>query len=177
MNLPNRLTVMRVCLIPVYLLFYLWNVAGPTSRYIAVAVFVVASLTDWLDGYIARSRGLVTNFGKFMDPLADKLLVASALIAMVELAVLPAWAAIIIISRELLITGFRLLAAEQGIVIAADFWGKFKTVSQMVMIIFLMLGFTDGFSVIIGRILIYAAVALTVISMVDCLMKNKEVLH
>ena len=125
MNLPNKLTLMRVILIPVYLV--LWHLEFPGNNYAALAVFVVASLTDFLDGYIARKYDLVTDFGKFMDPLADKLLVCSALICLIELRQLPAWMVIVIISREFIISGFRLVASDNGVVIAASYWGKFKT--------------------------------------------------
>ena len=131
MNLANKLTTLRVVLIPVFLVVLLSNLLQePFHRYVAVAIFIVASITDFLDGYIARSRNMVTNFGKFMDPLADKLLVCSALIAMVELEDLPAWVVIIILSREFAITGFRTLAMEANIVMAASWWGKIKTTTQ-----------------------------------------------
>lgn len=139
MNLPNKLTVLRVILIPFFVLALL--AAGGNIqmlRYLAAAIFIVASLTDMLDGKIARKYNLVTNFGKFMDPLADKLLVCSALICLVELGQLPAWMVIIIVSREFIISGFRLVAAEQGIVIAASYWGKFKTTFQMIAVILMM---------------------------------------
>ena len=128
MNLPNKLTVLRVCMIPFFVVMLLLNGGeNQTYRYIAAAIFIVASLTDMLDGKIARKYNLVTNFGKFMDPLADKLLVCSALICLVDLKQLPAWMVIVIISREFIISGFRLVASDNGIVIAASYWGKFKT--------------------------------------------------
>ena len=132
MNLPNKLTVLRVCMVPVFVVFMLWNGFGTASKYVAAAIFILASMTDWLDGYLARKNNLVTDFGKFMDPIADKLLVCSALICLVEKGALAAWIVIIIIGREFIISGFRLIAAENGVVIAANYWGKFKTVSQMV---------------------------------------------
>ena len=144
----------------------------PVNRYVGVVIFCVASFTDYLDGHIARKYNLVTNFGKFMDPLADKLLVSSALICMIELGFLPAWIVIIIISREFIITGFRLIAAEGGLVIAASWWGKIKTVTQMLMIILVLLG-VGG---IIGNILIILATVFTVISGVDYIVKNIGVL-
>ena len=134
MNLPNKLTILRVIMIPFFVFFMLWPVV-PYSNIIAVLIFCVASFTDFLDGYLARRDGLVTNFGKFMDPLADKLLVGAALICLVETGQLPAWAVVIIISREFIISGFRLVASDNGIVIAASYWGKSKTVSHMTMII------------------------------------------
>ena len=121
MNLPNKLTMFRVVLIPVFIVVLMSGlIAEPASRYIAVVIFCIASFTDYLDGHIARKYNLVTNFGKFMDPLADKLLVSAAMICMIELGMLPAWVVIIIISREFIITGFRLIAAEGGLVIAAS---------------------------------------------------------
>ena len=130
-------------IVPFLVVFLLTGWGGDANRYISLALFVVASVTDWFDGYLARKNNLVTNFGKFMDPLADKLLVCSAMICMIELNRLPAWFVIIIIGREFIISGFRLIAAENGIVIAANYWGKFKTASQMIMIILLILHF-DG---------------------------------
>ena len=141
MNLPNKLTILRIIMIPFFVFFLLSGVGGSASKWIALVIFAAASITDTLDGYIARRDNLITDFGKFMDPLADKLLVCSALICFVELDKLPAWMVIIIIAREFIISGFRLIAAENGIVIAANYWGKFKTVSQMIMIILLMLDF------------------------------------
>ena len=139
MNLPNKLTVLRVCMIPFFVVMLLLNGGeNQTYRYIAAAIFIVASLTDMLDGKIARKYNLVTNFGKFMDPLADKLLVCSALICLVDLKQLPAWMVIVIISREFIISGFRLVASDNGIVIAASYWGKFKTTFQMISVILLI---------------------------------------
>lgn len=128
-------------LVPFMVLFLLTDLGGEANRYISLVIFAGASITDWFDGYLARKHHLVTNFGKFMDPLADKLLVCSAMICMIELGRLPAWIVIIIIAREFIISGFRLIAAENGVVIAANYWGKFKTVSQMIMIILLILHF------------------------------------
>ena len=175
MNLPNKLTVLRVILIPFFLIALMVE-AIPYGKWIAVGIFIIASLTDMLDGQIARKHNLITNFGKFMDPLADKLLVCSAMIALIELDRIPAWVVIIIIAREFIISGFRLVASDNGIVIAAGWWGKVKTVVQMVMIIFVMCNFGGNVVSIIENILIYAALALTVISLVDYLVKNKGVL-
>ena len=172
MNLPNKLTVLRVIMIPVFLVFLLTDCAGDASKYIAAAVFVLASLTDMLDGRIARKYNLVTNFGKFMDPLADKLLVCSALIAFVELGYLPAWIVIIIISREFIISGFRLIAADNGVVIAANYWGKFKTTFQMIMTILLILQLDYPYADTVEWIFVYIALALTVISLVDYIYRN-----
>ena len=126
MNLPNKLTVLRVIMVPFFVLFMLTDLGGDANKWIALAIFCVASLTDMLDGKIARARNLVTNFGKFMDPLADKLLVCSAMICLIPVGKLPAWIVIIIIAREFIISGFRLIASDNGIVIAASYWGKFK---------------------------------------------------
>ena len=173
MNLPNKLTMFRVVLIPVFIVVLMSGlIAEPASRYIAVVIFCVASFTDYLDGHIARKYNLVTNFGKFMDPLADKLLVSAAMICMIELGMLPAWVVIIIISREFIITGFRLIAAEGGLVIAASWWGKIKTVTQMAMIILMLLGVNK----VIGTILVVLATIFTVVSGVDYIVKNLSVL-
>ena len=176
MNLPNKLTILRTLMIPVFLFFLLTDCAGDYSKWIAVVVFIIASLTDMLDGKIARKYNLVTNFGKFMDPLADKLLVCAALICMIELRELPAWMVIIIISREFIISGFRLVASDNGVVIAASYWGKFKTNFQMFMIIMLIIDLGTSTAVMIENILIVIATALTIISLVDYLVKNKQVL-
>ena len=174
MNLPNKLTIVRIIMIPFFVFFLLTDfVAG--SKWIATVLFCAASLTDFLDGHIARKYNLVTNFGKFMDPLADKLLVCSALICMIELDRLPAWFVIIIIAREFIISGFRLVASDNGIVIAAGIWGKLKTVCQMVMIIVLIADLGGVFE-IIGTVLIWLSLALTIISLVDYLYTNRQVL-
>lgn len=174
MNLPNKLTTARMILIIPFVICMLAG-AGSNWRFLALAVFVAASLTDALDGHIARKHHLITNFGKFMDPLADKLLVSAALICLVSLQRIPAWVVIIIISREFAISGFRLIASDNGIVIAAGWWGKCKTVVQMAMIILLIADLGGVFSVL-EQILIWAALALTVISLVDYIWKNKQVL-
>ncbi len=175
MNLPNKLTVLRVLLIP----FFVWAALGDPvpgySKYIAVLIFIVASLTDLLDGKIARKYGLVTNFGKFMDPLADKLLVCAALICLVSCGMLSAWMVIVVISREFIISGFRLVASDNGVVIAANYWGKFKTTFQMLMIIVLLLDLGGVFD-LIGQILTWVALILTVVSLVDYVIKNKHVI-
>lgn len=175
MNLANKLTMLRVILIPIFLVLLLSNlVVEPINRYIAVGIFIAASITDFLDGYIARSRNMVSNFGKFMDPLADKLLVCSALVAMVELKNLPAWVVIVILSREFAITGFRTLAMEANIVMAASWWGKIKTTTQMIMIIVVLLDI-NGMEMV-ELILIALAVFFTILSGVDYIVKNKNVL-
>ncbi|MEF9915829.1 MAG: CDP-diacylglycerol--glycerol-3-phosphate 3-phosphatidyltransferase [Lachnospiraceae bacterium] len=175
MNLPNKLTVLRVLMIPFFVFFMLTNYAGNASKWIALAIFCVASYTDMLDGKIARKYNLVTNFGKFMDPLADKLLVCAALVCLIPSGRLETWIVIVIISREFIISGFRLVASDNGIVIAASYWGKFKTVSHMAMIIFLIADF-GGFFVLIELALKGIAVVLTLISLVDYIIKNKQVL-
>ena len=176
MNLPNKLTVLRVIMVPFFVFFMLTDVGGPANKWIALVLFCVASLTDMLDGKIARARNLVTNFGKFMDPLADKLLVCSAMICMIPLGKLQAWFVIIIIAREFIISGFRLVAADNGIVIAASYWGKFKTTFQMLMVIVLILNIQMPFFQILGVILTYVALILTVVSLIDYIVKNKDVL-
>ena len=173
MNLPNKLTMFRVILIPFFVLFMLVDITT-VDKWIALAIFIIASLTDLLDGKIARKYNLVTNFGKFMDPLADKLLVCSALICLVELTKIPAWMVIIIIAREFIISGFRLIAADNGVVIAASYWGKFKTTFQMVMICLLIADIAAAS--IITNVIVWIALVLTVISLVDYLVKNKDVM-
>ena len=162
-------------LVPFLVVFLLTGWGGEANRWICLAIFVAASVTDWFDGHLARKYNLITNFGKFMDPLADKLLVCSALICLIELGQLPSWMVIIIVSREFIISGFRLIAAENGIVIAANYWGKFKTVSQMIMIILLMLDFGGVFAVL-TQIFIWLSVALTIISLLTYIMQNRKVL-
>lgn len=174
MNLPNKLTILRVILIPFFVFFMLYG--GDYGNYIAVAIFIIASLTDMLDGKIARKYNLVTNFGKFMDPLADKLLVCSAMICLIENGKLAAWIVIVIIAREFIISGFRLVASDNGIVIAASYWGKFKTVFQMLMVIVLILDIPHGAFQILGTVLTYIALILTIVSLIDYVAKNKDVL-
>lgn len=176
MNLPNKLTIFRVILIPFFVLFLLAPYFSEYGKYIATAIFIIASLTDLADGKIARKYNLVTNFGKFMDPLADKLLVCSAMICLVETKKLAAWIVIIIIAREFIISGFRLVASDNGVVIAASYWGKFKTTFQMLMIIALILDFDNYYFGILENILIYVALILTVVSLLDYIIKNKDVL-
>lgn len=185
MNLPNKLTIFRMILIVPFVLLLLrgnggWfgqlsEETGKLVDYIALAIFIIASLTDLIDGKIARKYNLVTNFGKFMDPLADKLLVSAAMIALVELNRIPAWVVIIIISREFIISGFRLVASDNNVVIAAGYWGKFKTVFQMVMVC-LMIADIPGLQVL-TNVIMWIALALTIISMVDYLLKNKDVMR
>lgn len=176
MNLPNKLTTFRVILIPFFVFFMLAPNMTGINHYIAAAIFIVASLTDLLDGKIARKYNLVTNFGKFMDPLADKLLVCSAMICLIQTGQLAAWIVVIIIAREFIISGFRLIASDNGVVIAASYWGKFKTTFQMLMVIVLILNIQMSFFQILGMILTYIALILTVVSLIDYIVKNKDVL-
>lgn len=174
MNLPNKLTVLRVIMVPFFVFFMLTDAGGAANKWIALALFVIASLTDMLDGKIARKYGLVTNFGKFMDPLADKLLVCSALICLIELRQLPAWMVIVIISREFIISGFRLVASDNGVVIAASYWGKFKTTFQMIAVILLIINI-PALS-LVTQICVWIALILTVVSLIDYIAKNHKVL-
>lgn len=186
MNLPNKLTIFRVILIVPFVILLLGGYAkwgwfqtvfggiADITDYIALAIFIIASLTDMLDGKIARKYNLVTNFGKFMDPLADKLLVCAALICLIELDRIPAWIVIIIISREFIISGFRLIAADNRVVIAANYWGKFKTTFQMVMVCLMIVNLES--LTVLTQIVMWIALALTVISLVDYILKNKGVL-
>ena len=176
MNLPNKLTVFRVILIPFFVFFYISPYFPQSGQYIALAIFVIASLTDLLDGKIARKYDLITNFGKFMDPLADKLLVCSAMVCMVGNGTLQSWMLIVIICREFFISGFRLIAAENGIVIAASYWGKFKTVFQMIMVIMILVGLSATWYVVATEIVKYIAVILTLVSLADYVWKNRAVL-
>ena len=155
MNLANKLTLIRIILVPIFLVFIAYQDL-PYGSVIATLIFIIASVTDQLDGYIARSRNQVTNFGKFMDPLADKLLVTAALISLVELQLVPAWAAIVIIAREFAVSGLRTIAASEGLVIAASWWGKI---------------------IYVPDIFLYLAVAITIISGVDYFRKNKNVIN
>lgn len=189
MNLPNKITLSRICLIPVFIIILsipldlgAWNIGAtdlPITHFIAALIFIIASTTDWLDGYIARKYQLITNMGKFLDPLADKLLVSAAFILIVELGLAPAWVVILIISREFAVTGLRLVAAGEGIVLAASKMGKLKTVSQILAIILLLLH-NFPFSYIglpIDIILLYIALILTVWSGVEYFVKNWHVMR
>lgn len=192
MNLANKLTILRIILVPVFLVFI--SIKGiPYGKPIAIAIFIIASITDTLDGYIARSRNQVTRFGKFMDPLADKLLVTAALISLVEFHIIPAWAAMIIIAREFAVTGLRAVAAAEGIVIAASNWGKAKTVTQIIAIIMALINlnynhvslgiikkfitYPHKFLNISTNIAMAAAITITIISGLDYFAKNKDVMR
>lgn len=186
MNLPNKLTVFRVILIVPFALLLLGGYAQwgwlsailggaiAYTDYIALVIFIIASLTDLLDGKIARKYNLVTNFGKFMDPLADKLLVCSALICLIEMGRIPSWIVIIIISREFIISGFRLVASDNNVVIAASYWGKFKTTFQMIMVCLMLVNIPA--LDLLTQIIMWIATALTVISLIDYVVKNRNVL-
>lgn len=173
MNLPNKLTMFRVILIPFFIVFLLAPIT-PYDKWIALAIFLIASFTDLLDGKIARKYNLVTNFGKFMDPLADKLLVCSALICLIELNKIASWMVILIIAREFIISGFRLVASDNGVVIAASYWGKFKTTFQMAAVCLLIADIPSLYPV--TQIVLWIAVILTVVSLIDYLLKNKDVM-
>lgn len=175
MNLPNKLTILRVILIPFFVVFMLFDITGAADKWIALVIFCVASLTDMLDGKIARKYNLVTNFGKFMDPLADKLLVCTALICLASMNRLNVIVVLVIIAREFIISGFRLVASDNGIVIAASYWGKFKTVSQMALIIVLIMDLGGVWNVV-GTVLTWVALLLTIVSLIDYIAKNKQVL-
>ncbi len=191
MNLPNKLTMLRVIMVPFFVAFLLLTPEYPSFKWVAFALFVAASLTDLLDGYIARKYNLITNFGKFMDPLADKLLVSAALVCLTALGFIPAWMTIVIISREFIISGFRLVAAERGIVIAAGWLGKWKTAVTMVMLAVMLLvvnasgfavdttgtiGGVYGAFIMLADVLLWISVILTIVSLVDYLVKNKDVM-
>lgn len=176
MNLPNKLTVARVCMVPLFMIALLINTDA--SRIIATVIFALASLTDMLDGQIARKYNLITNFGKLMDPLADKILTAAAMVCLVQLGDLAAWIVVIILFREYAITGLRSVAASENIVVAANIWGKVKTVCQMFALMLLMLKpqIVALCGVNIGLLLMYVALALTVYSGLDYVLKlNKQI--
>lgn len=192
MNLANKLTMIRMLLVPIFLLFItVKNI--PYGSIIATVIFIIASITDQLDGYIARSRNQITNFGKFMDPLADKLLVTAALVSLVELKLVASWAVVVILAREFAVSGLRTLAASNGKIIAASWWGKIKTVTQMVAILLLLLKvniytsvdainfvdnnlFLNSFFTYVPEIIMYIAVLITIISGIDYFIKNKHVI-
>lgn len=177
MNLANKLTLIRIFLVPVFLIFIAIKDI-PYGTIIATGVFIIASITDKLDGYIARSRNQITNFGKFMDPLADKLLVTAALISLVDYHIVSTWAAVIIIAREFAVTGLRTIAASEGIVIAASWWGKIKTFIQIVAIIFALINIDFGnyYFAVATKITMSIAIIVTILSGVDYFVKNKNVI-
>lgn len=175
MNIANKITTIRMFMIPIFVIVVL--ITGLESLLPGI-LFIVAALTDFVDGYLARSRNLVTNFGKFMDPLADKLLSTTALIMLIQLEKISAWIVVIIVAREFIITGFRVLAASNNITIAASIWGKFKTTTQFIAIILLL--FKDtlllNFVFPLDTIFVYLSLVLTIISAADYIIKNKNVL-
>ena len=170
-TIPNLISFIRILLVPLFAYLFMQGDFVP-----AVIVLALSGLSDCVDGKIARKYNLVTNFGKFMDPLADKLLVCSAMICLIQTGQLAAWIVVIIIAREFIISGFRLIASDNGIVIAASYWGKFKTTFQMLMVIVLILDIQNQVFQILGTVLIYISLALTVISLIDYVVKNKDVL-
>ncbi len=185
MNLPNKLTIFRVILIPFFVLFMLSDIAGGASKWISLGIFIVASLTDMADGKIARKYNLVTNFGKFMDPLADKLLVCTALLCLIpkqnntyfdHMDMIFLVVVIVIIAREFIISGFRTVAADNGRVLAASYWGKFKTTFQMIMVCFMIADLQVKWIQIFTFVIMWISLALTIISLMDYLIKNKDVL-
>lgn len=175
MNLPNKITIFRVCMIPVFLLFYLVDTI-PFHNVIALVVFIIACVSDAVDGHLARKHQLVTNFGKFMDPLADKLLVCTALLCFLDSGTLPLLVVVVIIAREFIISGFRTVAADSGVVLAASYWGKFKTASQMVMCVLLILHLQFSWFTVLENVFIWLSFALTIISLLDYLIKNRSVI-
>ncbi len=175
MNLPNKLTVLRVILVPFFVAFLLLSKSSESLKWIALILFIAASLTDLLDGKIARKYNLVTTFGKFMDPLADKVLTISGMICLIELGRIPSWIVVIIVAREFIISGFRLIATEHGIVIAANYWGKFKTTFQMIMIILMIVNLPA--LAMVTQIVMWIALALTIISLITYIQQNMDVVR
>lgn len=174
MNLPNKLTLLRILLVPIFVFLLLCPIFGESTKWLVLVIFCIACLTDFLDGKIARKYNLITDFGKFMDPLADKLLVCSALICLIDLGKLPSWFVVIVIAREFVVSGLRLIAVDNGIVIAASWWGKFKTAFQMALIILILIDFDE--LKVITIIVFWVTLALTLVSMIDYLWKNRSVI-
>lgn len=175
MNLANKITMFRILLLPIFVLSYYYDQSGISS----LAIFLLGSFSDFLDGYVARKYDMITDFGKFIDPIADKILVLSAFIMFIERGFVEPWVVIVVLFRELLISGFRMLAAKKNISIAADIFGKLKTTTQFFSVIFFFLTIIliNRNMYIIGKVLLYISVALTVLSMINYLYKNKEVFH
>lgn len=175
MNLANKITMFRILLLPVFVLSYYYDQSGISS----LAIFLLGSFSDFLDGHIARKYDMITDFGKFIDPIADKILVLSAFILFIERGFVEPWVVIVVLFRELLISGFRMLAAKKNISIAADIFGKLKTTTQFFSVIFFFLTIIliNRNMYIIGKVLLYISVALTVLSMINYLYKNKEVFN
>lgn len=180
-NLPNKLTILRVLLVPIFILVLLLSNKSSIGffRILPLIIFVGAAITDALDGKIARNQNLITDFGKFMDPLADKLLVCSALICFIEIRYISSWIVILIISREFIISGFRMLAASKGITIAANIWGKLKTVIQMALVIVILCDFANIFNFLSALInpLIVLTIILTIVSAITYILDNKKVIR
>lgn len=176
MNLPNKLTILRIALVPFYILFMYLSVKTPSMMYVAGLIFIIASLTDMLDGRIARARNLVTNFGKFLDPIADKILVLTALLLFIDLGRLPMWTAIIVVAREIWIAALRNIAVLNGRVVAADSYGKIKTMTQMVSLSIMHFEGALAFMVIPDTVIFYISMLFTVISWVNYTVNNKDVL-
>ena len=170
MNLPNKLTLLRIVLIPVFMVVLYWDFPG--AAYVAVAIFIVASLTDMLDGKIARARNLVTDFGKFADPLADKMLVTAAMLWFVETGLMPAWALLIVVCREFAVSGLRMLAADKGRVIAAGWSGKVKTASTMVCIVLMFFPIPP----VLNTVCVWVIVVTTIYSGIEYFTKNKDII-
>ncbi len=181
MNLPNKLTVLRVCLVPIFVLVLLLSNKSDIGffRILPLIIFVGAAITDTLDGQIARKHNLITDFGKFMDPLADKLLVCSALICFIEIDYISSWIVILVIAREFIISGFRMLASSKGVTIAANMWGKLKTVIQMLLVIVILCDFAGIFRFLSALItpLIVLTILLTIISAATYICDNKKVIR
>lgn len=177
MNLPNKLTMLRVILIPFFVVFMLLTKAVPAFKWVSVIIFIAASLTDMADGKIARARNLITDFGKFMDPLADKLLVTTAMICLIQMHpenVVFTVVVLVIVAREFAISGFRLIAAEKNVVIAANYWGKFKTTFQMIMVILMIIDIKQ--LAFLTTVIMWVALALTIISFCTYIVQNKDVI-
>ena len=175
MNLPNKLTVLRMVLVPFFVASLLISGTNEAMKWPALVLFVAASLTDFADGYIARKYNLITNFGKFMDPLADKILTISGMICLIELGRIPSWIVVIIVAREFIISGFRLIATEHGIVIAANYWGKWKTTFQMIMIILMIMNLPA--LQMVTTIVMWVALVLTIVSLVTYITQNMDVVR
>ena len=175
MNLPNKLTCLRMVMIVPFVICMLAGRAEGGWKWAALSLFVIASLTDMLDGKIARANNLITDFGKFMDPLADKLLVCSAMICLIDLGRIPSWIVIIIVAREFIISGFRLIAADNGLVIAANYWGKWKTTFQMIMIILMIMNLPA--LQMVTTIVMWVALVLTIVSLVTYITQNMDVVR
>ncbi|WP_297813729.1 CDP-diacylglycerol--glycerol-3-phosphate 3-phosphatidyltransferase [uncultured Finegoldia sp.] len=173
MNIANKFTTLRIILIPFFVISLL---IFKTENYIPAAIFIISAITDFIDGQLARRKNLVTTFGKFMDPLADKMLSCSALIVLIQLDIIPAWSVVIVVLRELTISGFRILAASNGVTLAASLWGKSKTMTQFISIVLILVNINDLIGLPIDIYLYYISIVLTIISLVDYIYKNKNVL-